>query len=243
MDKKAKSILFKMHWTSKGWIDRNNRRIDPSDFAYAKSKGLMFDPLVISFEELAERLTTVTERLSPGRIGDAFLSSLSTQRLEWRSALASYAHARRELDEGILTWHDTGPKDLNVLNFERIKWGGVRHHDSLHNLMDLELLEKDEVPQPTEEDIHILQQILHTIDNAAPKDTPGALRDQLKLVCKGSRQEIGTLLEILGCARILEPLEHNRRSGGEWGYVGQWRGADKYNRQQVQHYFGQHRQT
>lgn len=202
----------------------------------------MFDPLVISLEELTERLTAVTERISPERIGDAFLSSLSTQRLDWRSALASYANALRELGEGKLSWYDTGSTDLNVRNFERIKWGGVRHYDSLYNLMDLELLEKDEVPTPTEEDIHIFQQILHTIENAAPKDTPGALRDQLKLVCKGSRQEIGVLIEILGHARILEPLEDNRRSGGDWGYVGQWRGIDKYNRQHVQHYFGQYLQ-
>lgn len=43
MDKKAKDILFKTYWSSSGWKD--NKSTDPSDFVYAKSKGLMFDPL------------------------------------------------------------------------------------------------------------------------------------------------------------------------------------------------------
>lgn len=39
-------ILFKTYWNN-GWIDDKNRKIDDSDFVYAKDKGLMFDPLII----------------------------------------------------------------------------------------------------------------------------------------------------------------------------------------------------
>jgi len=49
LDKKAKDILFKTYWSGAGWKDR--RHADPDDFAYTKSKGLMFDPITLSHDE------------------------------------------------------------------------------------------------------------------------------------------------------------------------------------------------
>ena len=37
MDKKAKDILFKTYWSSKGWKDE--RVTDPDNYIYAKEKG------------------------------------------------------------------------------------------------------------------------------------------------------------------------------------------------------------
>lgn len=47
-------------------------------------------------------------------------------------------------------------EDLNVLNFERIKWGGLRHGDLLYTLFDLEQFTKEEIPEPVTDDIEIL---------------------------------------------------------------------------------------
>ena len=49
MDKKAKSILFKTYWTSQGW--KHEFETDPTDFDYAKSKGLMFDTISMSMKK------------------------------------------------------------------------------------------------------------------------------------------------------------------------------------------------
>ena len=53
MDKKAKDILFKTCWSSRGWLDE--RATDPQDLAYAKSQGLMFDPVSITHDEAVGR--------------------------------------------------------------------------------------------------------------------------------------------------------------------------------------------
>lgn len=37
MDKKAKDILFKTYWSSKGW--KGERVTDPDNYIYAKEKG------------------------------------------------------------------------------------------------------------------------------------------------------------------------------------------------------------
>ncbi|WP_073130876.1 hypothetical protein [Chryseolinea serpens] len=134
MDKKAKDILFKTYWTSAGWISGGNWKTEKADLEYAKEKGLMFDPLTISKSELVTRLEEIVKSISFKKITDAFLCGLTNKRLDWRSGLASYANANRLLkEENSIDYHyGYGVnEDLNVLNFERIKWGGVRHWNGL----------------------------------------------------------------------------------------------------------------
>lgn len=94
MDKKAKNILFKTYWKN-GWIDSNLQQVDPADFAYAKSMGLMFDPLTISHDECVEEILAILPAITIEKVINAFLSSLSTRQLEWRSGLASYFIAQQ----------------------------------------------------------------------------------------------------------------------------------------------------
>lgn len=93
MDKKAKDILFKTYWSSAGWND--NQQIEPADFAYAKEKGLMFDPLTISHDDCINRIIEIVNTITPERVSKAFLSSLSIRRLDWRSGIGSYSIAKR----------------------------------------------------------------------------------------------------------------------------------------------------
>ena len=57
MDKKAKSILFKTYWSSQGW--KREYETDPIDFEYAKSKGLMFEPVSMSMKEVKTELKNI----------------------------------------------------------------------------------------------------------------------------------------------------------------------------------------
>ena len=245
MDKKAKDILFKTYWTSSGWTSDEKRKTNPDDFQYAKSKGLMFDNLTISKSELISRLDKILENLPVEIVTNAFLSSLTNKRLDWRSGLASYVKAKRLLtDKSIHQYHfGYGENiDLNVLNFERLKWGGVRHGYGIYNLLDLELINKEVITKPTKADIEQFKNILRTIKSSNPDDTPSKLRDNLANVFKASKNERHMLMEILGCADILQPLKFDRKEPvkHDWTFVLYWRGEDKYNEDNVKTYFGEY---
>ncbi len=92
MDKKAKRILMSTYWSSKGWKDENVTA--PDDFAYAKEKGLMFDSFTISHDEGVRRIVEIVNSITQEQVVKAFLSSLSTRRLDWRSGICSYSIAK-----------------------------------------------------------------------------------------------------------------------------------------------------
>ena len=93
MDKKAKNILFKTYWSSSGWKDVKSTI--PSDFAYAKEKGLMFEPLSISHDDCVKKIIEIVNAITLEQVSKAFLSSLSKCRLDWRSGIGSYSIAKR----------------------------------------------------------------------------------------------------------------------------------------------------
>ena len=215
MDKKAKNILVQTYWKN-GWIDSKDIKTNPADFAYAKEKGLMFDPLTISHDECIEKIFEILPKISEEKVSKAFLSSLSTRRLDWRSGLASYFIAKqltphkytpvesghsyekgiivytsytcgicRDLKYGIIGDENYENEDLNVLNFERIKWGRA---------------------------------------------------------IKSTKDEREVLMEILACIDILKLLSYDRPARGknDWKFVEFWRGEDKYNKKAVEKYFGKY---
>lgn len=272
MDKKAKNILFQTFWKN-GWIDVKDREINAEDFSYAKEKGLMFDPLTISHDDCINKIVEISTRITIEQVTKAFLSSLSTRRLDWRSGIGSYFIAKlfiphkytpaisghsyeggkiahtshtcqvcRDLKYGIIGNDFYENADLNVLNFERIKWGGIRHGDLIYTFFDLEQFEKEQITEPTKEDIDILKEILNIIDSSKEGDFPSVLRDRIKDIpnFKSSKDERGIILEILACIDVLKPNSYNRptRSKHDWTYVEFWRGEDKYNKTAVEKYFG-----
>ncbi|RZJ64882.1 MAG: hypothetical protein EOO47_26365 [Flavobacterium sp.] len=243
MDKKAKDILHKTYWASTGWVNDTERKTDPSDFDYAKAKGIMFDNLTISKLELLKQLEKALNNISLKTVTDAFLCSLTNKRLDWRSGLASYVNAKRILTQKSIHEYTFGygvDIDLNIMNFERIKWGGVRHSYGIYNLLDLELLGKETIPSPTLLDIEQFKKILCRIEKSEICETASKLRDNLKETFNVSKSERHILLEILGCADILLPLSYDREepSKHDWTFVLYWRGEDKYNKPNCKHYFG-----
>lgn len=275
MDKKAKDILFKTYWSSAGWKD--DRVTDPDDFTYAKEKGVMFDPFTISHDDCVKRIIKIADSITTEQVAKAFLSSLSTRRLDWRSGISSYSIAKlftvhkykpmvsgysyedgklvpvsctceicKNSKYGVIGNERYVNTDLNVLNFERIKWGGVRHGELLYTLFDLEQFAKEQIPEPTEADIEIFKGILSAVRSCSEGDYPSILRDKIKDIpnFKSNKDERSVIIEILACIEVLKPMSYDRPISGksDWKYMQYWRGEDGYNEDVVEKYFGKYLQ-
>jgi len=276
MDKKATKILMSTFWGGGGWKSPH-APFSGDDFEYAKSKGVMFNPLTISHDEIVERLHHMHQNPAlKERVITAFLHSLSTKKVYLRSALSSWALTRN------MPLHTYGERpalhantsacgdcnflrlqsdkqyvdvDLNVLNFERIKWGGVRHGWLLYCLMDLELLLQDDNDnssnstesnhispyEVTEEDRTILAKMLEASQTGDPTDSARSLEKKWKDCVPSSKQERDSLLEIWAAAGILVPMDTPRKrkgGSGDFIFVATWQGDDGYHAENVLDYFG-----
>lgn len=217
MDKRAKKILFQAYWSSKGWKE-NYPDITKENLNYAIEKGLMFPPLSMEHNQLIEKTIQLRNKLKYKDIIKAFVASLSTRKLEMRSALLSY-HFSADL---IL--HDFQPKeckyglsdmsyqchhchalksienkDLNVLNFERIKWGGVRHHQVSYHWFDLREFSTIHVPEPSTTDISILRNILRLSESSSLTK----LKQELPNLLPSNHHERQALISLLKDINII----------------------------------------
>ena len=277
--KDGKSILIDTYWTGKtGWKDGE---VSDEDFLAARDAGYMFDyPPYQTHEETLHRLKMVVASIDPTEIANAFLFSLSTRKLEYRSALGSYYYAKAIPDHEIMKSHnetlavlgdhcyfcdwkawDKEPSDqerrhgLNVLNFERFKWGGVRHTKSVYALFDLEQFLLLPKVTPTETDIEIFQKILDCVKLLGEQDKVGKLRDRIikGKIFKTSKDEVSIILDELGICGILagkqypcfeerfvdvydrDPVE----SKSDFSYpINRWRAKDGINMDRLKTVFG-----
>lgn len=275
IDKKARNILFSTYWSGSGWIDRralDTAATDPADFAYAKAQGLMFDPVSFSHDECLADVLATRDKLPAAHAARAFVSSLSTRRLDWRSGLASHALAQalaphpytpvdsgrsygpdgqvthvsttcricRDARDGIIGQDDYRDIDLNVMNFERLKWGGVRHGKLEYTWLDLRELSRLDVPEPTDEDVAILNALLRAAATSQAGDRASTLEPRLKPLLASSKNERRMLIEALACIGVLRPLAHDRPGHGksDWQYAFSWRGEDGICTDTARHWFG-----
>lgn len=69
--------------------------ITEEQIALAKKEGYLFDyPAYKTHEETLAGVSSLLARIDPKDVANAFLFSLSTRRLEYRSALGSYFYAK-----------------------------------------------------------------------------------------------------------------------------------------------------
>lgn len=211
-DPKAIKILMNTFWTAEGW-----RRIyltPPEDFEYAKSKGVMFDPVELDHDTVVSRLAEVVGQIERREVVKAFLGSLSTRDLGARSALGSWAVHRHARPHRFRTWsHMCGvcglreqreqAFDLNVLAFERLKWGGVRHLSPAYALFDLELFLRETHTEPTALDLQIFKEIIQAIEESDESVTADVLTKTLPKSLKSNENERSFLIAILGFCGIL----------------------------------------
>jgi hypothetical protein len=261
IDRAAAKILFRKYWNAKGWTDGT---ITQAEFEYAKRAGLMFDPVDVSHDPLIERALQLRRTIKPERVARAFLASLSSRRLDWRSALGSYsailylpAHHFTPMSNpricGVCGQFATSVAvDVSALNFQRLKWGGVRHENPHYAVLDLEWFAALQVPEPNKRDLQILSSALADFENVPADARPAELEKSLRGLLPSNPWERRTLIQILGLAGVLiprnrpsfwgeYPLQLDRESPlnkNDWSYpVLWWRGEDGVNRDAVAFWF------
>lgn len=147
-------------------------------------------------------------------------------------------------------WYD----DQNVLNFERHKWGGVRHTDEHYAALDLELFAREMPRIPTDADRDTLVNILNAVTALPPTARPGDIQKSLTPVLLSNKGERQMLVEILALSGVLEPrgfpsyrsafvdpfFAANSRTNirTDWKYpIMHWRGSDGVNASAVAEWF------
>lgn len=246
LDKRAVKILTDTYWSSAGW--RRDPRVSPEDFAYAKSQRLMFDPISLSHNKAIDAALRAASEISQTEVVDAFIASLGSRRLDLRSGLASYAVVRHmQPHEKVISVtspacaycgsYDELDCDLNILNFERIKWGGVRHNQPAYIAFDLQTLRSTSRPSSEPGDFAILRAIIDMARSMPPTARLGDLDKALAKTLASNGAERRTLIGILGYAGILiDPTrpdfrqkfvpsfqrEHTPWHKDDWPYPVQW---------------------
>jgi hypothetical protein len=260
-DQRAVKTLLGTYWTSAGWRGDEDRHIEPAEFEHAKRAGIMFDEARVTHADVIERLIRARDALDRPTVARAFVASLGNRRLDLRSALGSYAVFRHlqphdesagKICGGCGLWEASSePEDLNVLNFERFKWGGVRHDQPLYAMLDLELFLKEEVPRPTKQDVEVLRAIFAAL-REAPAGTTGAQAHRvLPKSFKANKAERDVMIAILGFCSILATDEYpgyaetfvspsSTRRFNEMSYPACcWRAADGLSAKAISDYFGE----
>lgn len=264
MDERALRILFDTYWSPRGWKSKPQQNVSPEDFTYAKAAGVMFDPLSLDHDEIVKRLIQARDSLDIQQVANAFLASLSTRRLNLRSALGSFAVFRHLPRHGRAPRHQRGHRcslcgwylltetqDINICNFTRFKWGGVGHDDLLSAMIDLELFSREAQSDPTHDDIRIFTNLITEIDAAPPKTTATQLQARWAHILKSNKDERNIITEILGFCGILETATHEgyrhrfisvgerELNNSERAYPAcWWLRSDGINRDALQEWFG-----
>jgi hypothetical protein len=224
----------------------------------------MFEPEVLSHEDVVDRLLLAVAKTRLSTVTSAFLASLSTRRLDWRSALGSYTIGQ------YLPPHNFAPQDghctecgeraqtgydWSLLNFERLKWGGIRHDQPSYIAFDLEQFAIIPLPTPMTKDVDILSEIIQVAERMPPESGPRDLESALSKVLPSNQSEREALLQILGYCGVLEDPKHpgfvqhfvpysQRQLPNvhrlDWSYpICWWRGAYGVNAEALLHLFPQ----
>jgi hypothetical protein len=267
IDEKARIILIAQYWSTIGWkMTGGPAYHDPSeDERYALEAGFFIQPRLITHDEVIAWVCRSVSTIQRSTVSNAFLASLSSRRLELRSALGSYAAGRHlaphpfsmgkffRCDMCGLSDHLSDLFDFSEMNFERHKWSGLDHTHPAYIAFDLDELAKLPPCQPTTEDIAMLQQIIATASTLPPQAGPSVLVKQLQHIIPTNSNESELLLTILGYCGILQPasmpsfadhfVDYTYRASirsNDWVYpISKWRGRDGVNTQALAFYFPQ----
>lgn len=270
-DKRSLKILFDTYWSSGGWKCAGNLNwapvTPPDDLAYAISAGVMFPPRCIRHHEALQRIGERRARISPRRVGDGFTSTLMAATPALRSALGTYAvalhmplHRFNTLGQDTRCticggYDSTASHELNILSFERHKWGGVRHTDPVYIAFDLECFDADAPSEPSAMDRKALISILRCCDSMPPGAKLADLVSALKNLLPGNSAQRRVVISMLGFAGVLRipnrtgffrsftpatAREETPWHKDDWSYpVRWWRGGHGVDPEAIAYWFGQ----
>ena len=199
--------------------------------ARAVRAGIMFTwPRRLDHDGWVRAAVAAASTVTVEEAANAFLASLMTRRLDLRSALGSYALACHLLEHpftvprdliydgyapvgpddcavcGFRSW-EAGEQDLNVFNFERFKWGGVRRHPVPYIAFDLEQFARAPRLRPSDADIALGRQLTRYLSGLPPAATASQAVAGMTFI-KGSKAEREVILDILGVTGILQTADH-----------------------------------
>jgi hypothetical protein len=214
-------ILLDTYWSSSGW--RDGPAVAGEDLRYAVEAGLMFEAArKATHDEVVDGVLDAYSSIALQAVADCFLASLSTRRLDLRSALGSFTIARHlqphrfepgppEIDEACAVcgvFEVEEDIDLNVLNFERFKWGGVRRDDLAYAWLDLQQFSAADRLRPTPADRNAFDQLLSALAAFPAGTTASKAAGQPWTGITANKAEREVLLDILGVCSVLETPEH-----------------------------------
>jgi hypothetical protein len=192
----------------------------PKDYDYARSKGLMFDPVHRTHDQNVNWLADVCAQVRPQEVARGFLASLSG-RLEWRSALGCYAffqHMPRHKysPKGPTTgpnprcwcvmcgdFNYPFPQDLNLINYLRYKSGPAEER-VLEAAFILERFLNEPRIEPGPADINTLKSILDVAASLPAEARPDDLEKGVAGLLKTNKYQRRAVLEVLGHCGILQ---------------------------------------
>lgn len=260
-DKKALTALFDAYGVNKEW--GTTPVIPPEALAYGKAAGVMFDSVSLDHDELLARLQEQVQQITPREVGSAFIASLSTRRLDWRSVLGSYAFARHLAPHQFERWstpcgvcgaYSPDTIDLNALSYSLYKWGGGSHTRPGFAWFDLSQFIRHGATTPTAEDWDLWHDILGVIRALPEGRRASDLEKALGKTFSSNQNERRGLIEILAIAGVLERSEypgylegfvrydfsgHCQVRTSDWDYPAcQWRSTGKVNEAAMSFWFG-----
>lgn len=214
-DKKALKILLSDDFIQK--------KLSIEDIQYCKEKGLMFDPINKTHDEIIEWIFKEKEKCQKIHYTNLFIASLSTNRMDLRSGLSVYAIVQtfpkhtfvlRENQQlsnvspcKICSYY---PKAINVdlsnSNLYRFLIGGLLTHQIYDYAFYLEQHNILSDIEPSDEDFRIFSDILEVIIDSDEKETPITLQKKIQKIkiFKSNADQRKGLLETLGYCSILE---------------------------------------
>lgn len=210
--------LMKTFWSSQGW--RSQPSWPNGDvLSRAVAAGVMFtEPLIVDHDECVMAAQEAAANVTTADVSDAFIASLTTNRNDLRSVLGSFAVAR-QLPEHPFTPRlhtvqcevcgegNRSQEDLNKLNFERFKWGGLRRDSIPFVAFDLEQFSRAPREEVTRKALAVGQQLVSALRNAPAEATARQMAVRLKML-KGSQAEREVVLDILGVCGVLRTSQH-----------------------------------
>lgn len=214
-DSRAIGILLKAYWSSAGW--RPKPEFTPADKRYATAAGYLFPKRKLKHDTIVAEVIAARDAVTKRAVVDAFVASLGTRALEYRSALGSYAHVLHlrehpfERTPGLGTAHCATcgfqpkgpPDDPNCLNFERHKFGGVRHDDVAYEALDLQQFAQLRPLTPGEADRAMLRSIVDLARRG--KTRYGDFKKALGSVVPSNDAERDGICHVLSYAGVLQP--------------------------------------
>lgn len=195
----------------------------PDLLARAVAAGVMFtEPRALDHDGWVRAARRAVARVTAQEAGDAFLASLTSRRMDLRSALASYVltrllpeHPYTEYQRGvccavcgILRDRDgvAEPVDLNDFSQSRFGWGGARG-DIKYAAFDLEQFAMAPRLEPTSADVAIGRQVIGYLRGLPPKTTAKQAAAGLTML-PGTRSNREGLMDMLGVCGILHAPGH-----------------------------------